>query len=1294
MAMIYRRTPHGGGGARLTTTIPLNGDAPPSQLQSSPSQQHLPLDEDNNDKDDDDLPASASSRGRVASRWLRCYAWRSGVSSPLPTRTLAPTPASSALRFRVGQILWQALLVYAFFGLPVLGRILNFCRFLNRFSAISIVTGLLVGFFQDFAIFVQVSTVIVLIKALFQPVAIQRRLSAMAAASASSAPPLGGSNAALATERYPHSYGGGPRYVHVPVYFPVRTNEYEMPGGTVNTSDTDPLDPSSAHSQSTPPKHLTLVASSSSSATSFPWSLSSSTSSLSPAAMALYKTRTCCASVVTVLLLKLVLVLATIASVADFCLQVTMHPRLNRAFVEIFYNYMGKFTGSLMDEEVLTPPVVFIWATYFMLIATMTYGYYTERLPFLPDMLFCWSPSTSKANGSSWCCVRTLKRLTSSCTGIVKRRSYRKDSSLPLPSSAHEMDHDRHSANFIKLLYRSYWRRKDSDIVILNETSSGLTSAVSAANPSHPQRRRRNSNLGGHGTTMLGLRSSSSVFGGSGTGHFIASSSASWMKPKSPLAIVLHCILASLFVTLGALCVSLLVHTSGGAMSRSNSTSKYHGLIGVDMHLMANPMFSLQTENFFAKKSRVGTDHINCTQASATLRATLGKSEVYDMSGMGNSDSCALLWRKTTAYKGETLWDIEWKNVTRDKHVETVSPSSSPAETNASANSSSVAPLPPNIIVINMESWRHLDVGVLGGADKKRQFGKSATPNFDRFSREGVLYRKHYTPCVQTTRTLLTTLFGVLPSCTESAAIKTYGTALTVRGLPQFLKSRGYFNMFWSAVDLTWEYWDHFLTRNGFDKLVDDNKVRKMLHETRAYEDRDDDHFSWGMHDDLSFEMLLYAIEFAKNSTKTPMPTLENVLTVNSSTTTNGTMSGGSHAMTDAKVEGQASETNVSITDALSRTPTGNPHGVAATKSQMRSGRADHGKQTAHVDPVNDGAARRMKPTVGWEGLREPYFIDMYTITSHNPWALPLDYEVPDLSELYTRVNKRYIDSMYFSDDMLGKFIDAMRAKGLMNNTIVVIEGDHGYGRLEHDNNPSVAESGVWDEAAHVPFLILADDFLSADQRGREVDQLTMQSDLMATIADILGVSEDEPLLQHGLGHSMRRKRATAPVLNGDGDVPRTGDHAESERRVVLCNPFDGITKGVRTEETKYIYNPDGSFKVFTLASDPIEKKPIASGYDIDQMDTTTRDMLDFVSEQVDLNQFLFETNKFTGEMPMPVATRKAVEGTTTDGARASLKEGSATTTAEPTAPLVDVESASQADHKQHHVAQDDAMAP
>ncbi|TMW55297.1 hypothetical protein Poli38472_013188 [Pythium oligandrum] len=1199
--MIYRRNANG---SRVTTTIPLHNHAADSD------QPHVSS-EDAGDAEPDEKDDSK----RVLARLLPCVQHkrrRQDTSSNADTTVHVHSSRSlrsSVVSHRVYQILWLAMLVYAFCGLPLLGRVLNFVRYSHRFKAWNIVTGIIVGLCQDIAIFVQTATVIVLLKALFQPISLRRRFSSMSSGSSStlttSSINLGTSSnstlaSSLAQERYPHS-----RLVHMPVYFPVRTHEFEMhPAATSSELDLE------ASTTSLMGKPLTLMASSHSTEVSFPWSSHSAhATSASSSSIVMYRLKQFSMGMLMVLLLKVVLVLATIASIADFCLQVTMHPRLNRAFVEIFVNYAAQFTGSLMDEEVLTPAVILVWATYAVLLGLLTFGFYNDRLPLLPDFLN-WSMSSSSSSSEG--CVRSCCSRLCGRPAIQRKNS----SSVDAPSG------------YMKSLYQSYWLHK--------KPSESLPTAAAGAR-NHRRRRGSHLNHAGSGTSTTTTQTASTsrfgaLFGscrrGSNTnGSTSTSSSGAWMKPRSVFGIVLHCVVMSVFVTLGALILSLLVHTAPGSTVMSTGHSRH--MLTVDMQLMANPMFALQTEPFFSGKGRSSVGKINCTTASAELLATIGESERYELSDVGNNDRCALLWRKTVGYQGETLWDINWNKTT--------TPQNQTAALNATTTSAkNTSVVQPNIILINMESWRYLDVGVLGAAEKKRKFGKSATPHFDRLAQEGILYRKHYSPCVQTTRTLLTTMFGMLPSCTETTALKRYGTSLTVRGLPQFLKSRGYFNLFWSAVDLTWEYWDKFLLANGFDKLVDDKKIRAMLHDVKQYEDRDDDHFSWGMHDHLSFDMLLHALEVAK------VRTVPSNTAVVSNMTMNETAGNSSQVM---------SSTNTTKTEL----PVNSTTTVPAKETKLR-GKPPSPPGTVGVKKVQDtNDTDAQAPTFsswapGWEGLQSPFFINMYTISSHNPWALPTDYKAPDLTELYTRFNRRYLDSVYFSDDMLGNFIAQLRAKGLMNNTIVIIEGDHGYGRMEHDNNPSIADSAVYDEASRVPFLILADDFLPEEQRGKVIDQLTMQSDLMATVADILGVSEDEPLYQHGYGHSMRRKRTdmvSKPVKKPTlkHTEPKTTERPAvlDKRRALLCNPFNGMTKGARTEDLKYVFNPDGSFKVFDLVKDPTEKHPVRAGYDIEQMDTETRAMLEQVTREIDLNQFLFETSKFMTEVPktkMPKTTR------------------------------------------------------
>uniref|UniRef100_M4C2R8 Sulfatase N-terminal domain-containing protein n=1 Tax=Hyaloperonospora arabidopsidis (strain Emoy2) TaxID=559515 RepID=M4C2R8_HYAAE len=1050
------------------------------------------------------------------SLWGRTQRWYRGRSVFLASQ-------------KVYQTMWLAVLVYAFLGLPVLGRVLNFARFVHRFSMFKIIQGLLVGWLQDVAIFLQTATCICFVKILLDgdEALMPHRLV------------VATKTTAAVVRSFPNSgflrdYSASTRFL--PVYMPVFATAYDFADEGMEVAASGAVT-----------NHRTLL------------SLGAATADQ----LALItRMKRVLHAVVIVLLLQLILVAATIASVADFCLQVTMHPRLNRAFVNIFFNYMKQFTASMADEEAMTRTVVGSWAVYFALIAALTYGFYTGRLPLASDFL----------------------RLPSVlCCCFDRQLSTRKDSMASTNVSALET-----SNSYASNLFASYWQRAGK---------SGYA-------------RRRSSQSYGH--------LSGGIAGGGVSSHATASVLSSSLSlgynsstKSGPLTVLARCILASMLMTAAALSASLLIDGKGG----------------VDMKLMNNAMFTLQTEHFFYRPTAIHREEIICTAASSVLRSTLGSSEKYEVDGLGNDDHCALLWRKTTGYEGENFFDLDF-NVTASETI--AHEIAANATTNASFGSAA-AEVKPNIIVLNMESWRHLDVGVLGGATKKATTGKSATPRFDELAQSGVLYSKHYTQCVQTTRTLLTTLFGMLPSCTETTALKQYSTTLNVRGLPHFLKQRGYFNLFWSAVDSTWEYWEKFLLKNGFDKLVDDRKIRKMLHETPKYKNTPDDHFSWGIHDHLSFEMLLYAIESAHNAS------------VGLTGAANASLAG-YRTVNETSVNATENEDMATVQEAAARSRyhhAANSSGNGTSTSELPTDKLSSTKSSVPAKP----------PLSGWEGLQTPYFIDMYSISSHNPWVLPNFYDTPDLSGLYTRYNKKFLDSMYFSDEMLGDFIATLRAKGLMKNTIVIIEGDHCYGRLEHDNNPSIAESGVWDEASRVPFLLLADDFIRDEDKGKVVNQLSMQSDLMATIADILGVTPEEPLYQHGYGHSMKRRRVQPEVENEDHTLTVTGENAglkestaealaaeapmsAQERRVVMCNPFNGMSKGVRTEEMKYIFHSDESYNVFEPEIDGAEKKPLQTGFDIEEMDDATRDVFEYVTKVVDLNQFLFEANRMMTPLP------------------------------------------------------------
>ncbi|EEY54287.1 sulfatase-like protein [Phytophthora infestans T30-4] len=158
---------------------------------------------------------------------------------------------------------------------------------------------------------------------------------------------------------------------------------------------------------------------------------------------------------------------------------------------------------------------------------------------------------------------------------------------------------------------------------------------------------------------------------------------------------------------------------------------------------------------------------------------------------------------------------------------------------------------------------------------------------------------------------------------------------------------------------------------------------------------------------------------------------------------------------------------------------------------------------------------------------KKPLFLTHYTISSHVSYEeRPTWYaeaEKPDFSSLYDGVEyaasiKNYVEMRYFSDMEFGKFMDRMSAAGILNDTIVVVVGDHGQAPEAGNYIPEARDVSVH----HVAGALVAEGRLG-DAVGLKIEDASEQYDILNTLADIVGVPE-EGFLQDGVGRSLKRQ--------------------------------------------------------------------------------------------------------------------------------------------------------------------------
>ncbi len=97
----------------------------------------------------------------------------------------------------------------------------------------------------------------------------------------------------------------------------------------------------------------------------------------------------------------------------------------------------------------------------------------------------------------------------------------------------------------------------------------------------------------------------------------------------------------------------------------------------------------------------------------------------------------------------------------------------------------------PHVVFVFMESFRAADVGVLGGKH-------DASPQFDRLSKEGVLFKNFYCCGIQTTRAVMASLYGLPPWFSEKSPQESNLTVPLI-GIAELFNHRGYSSAYLTA---------------------------------------------------------------------------------------------------------------------------------------------------------------------------------------------------------------------------------------------------------------------------------------------------------------------------------------------------------------------------------------------------------------------------------------------------------------------------------------------------------------
>jgi arylsulfatase A-like enzyme len=200
------------------------------------------------------------------------------------------------------------------------------------------------------------------------------------------------------------------------------------------------------------------------------------------------------------------------------------------------------------------------------------------------------------------------------------------------------------------------------------------------------------------------------------------------------------------------------------------------------------------------------------------------------------------------------------------------------------------------------------------------------------------------------------------------------------------------------------------------------------------------------------------------------------------------------------------------------------------------------------------------------------FFLTYLPIAGHHPYETLEPGPFPGRDEL-----GRYRNALHYADRALGSLVDGLRARGLEDDTVWVIVGDHGEAMGQHEANYGHTFF-LYEENVRVPFVVAVPGALSHMKRSRTIVSLV---DTAPTILDVLGL----PLAAEFQGRST----------------------FDSGRRMALFfTDYSLGLLGLRDGRWKFVHELDsGRSKLFDVESDPGERvdraadhRPLAAAYE------------------------------------------------------------------------------------------------
>ncbi len=205
-------------------------------------------------------------------------------------------------------------------------------------------------------------------------------------------------------------------------------------------------------------------------------------------------------------------------------------------------------------------------------------------------------------------------------------------------------------------------------------------------------------------------------------------------------------------------------------------------------------------------------------------------------------------------------------------------------------------------------------------------------------------------------------------------------------------------------------------------------------------------------------------------------------------------------------------------------------------------------------------------------------------------------YEKPWLAnrEQSLELMHGYYAAISYIDTMVGRLIDALKEKGLYDDTAIILVSDHGFHTAEHGY---WGKHNLWDKSLEVPLLIRVPTSANISENinvvpGPRSNGLTEHVDIFPTLCDMAGIEPPGYLQGNSLLPLMKE-----PQASGQGGKEAVFSHRKHQwhDRIKAYS----VAHSVRAEEYRYSVYLDNKENIiyeelFDYKNDPFESRNLA----------------------------------------------------------------------------------------------------